>query len=159
MPDRLRTELVALLRGGNAHVATADALRGVPTAAINEKPGSSPHSLWDLLEHLRFTQADILDFTRGPDYTEKRWPADYWPDAPGTAADWNRALAAFLADLDALIEMAEDEALDLIAELAHAPGYTPLRELLLTADHNSHHVGQVVLVRRLLGCWPPPETD
>ena len=157
MPDRLRTELVALLRGGNAHVPTADALRSVPPGLINEKPAGCPYSLWDLLEHLRFTQRDILDFTRGPDYAEKQWPADYWPAAPGTAAAWDRALAAFLADLDALIAMAEDELLDLTSELAHAPGYTVLRELLLAADHNSHHIGQVVLVRRLLGCWPPAD--
>ena len=154
MPDRLRTELVALLRGGNAHVPTADALRGVPADLINEKPAGCPHSLWDLVEHLRFTQRDILDFTRGPDYAEKQWPADYWPAEPGTDADWDRTLDAFLADLEALIAMAENEALDLTSELAHAPGYTPLRELLLAADHNSHHIGQVVLVRRLLGCWP-----
>jgi uncharacterized damage-inducible protein DinB len=159
MPDRLRTELVALLRGGNAHVPTADALHGVPSNLINQKPASCPHALWDLLEHLRIAQRDILDFTRGDGYEEKDWPADYWPDQPGTAADWTESLAAFHADLDALCQMAEDETLDLTAELAHAPGYTVLRELLLVADHNSHHVGQVVLLRRQLGCWPPPETD
>ena len=157
MPDRLRTELAALLRGGNAHVATADALRGVPPGRINETPDGCPHSLWDLLDHLRIAQRDILDFTRGDGYEEKEWPADYWPDGPGTAASWDDALAAFLADLDALIQMAEDASTDLTAELPHAPGYTPLRQLLLAADHNAHHLGQVILVRRLLGCWPPPE--
>ena len=159
MPDRLRTELAQLLRGGNAHVPIADALRGVPPDAIDETPDGCPHSLWDLLEHLRIAQRDILDFTRGPEYEEKTWPADYWPDAPATADDWDRALHAFLADLDALVQIAEDDAVDLTAELPHAPGYTPLRQLLLAADHNAHHLGQVVLLRRLLGCWPPPDAD
>ena len=155
MPDRLRTELAALLRGGNAHVATLDALTHVPESVVNERPDGFVHSLWDLLEHLRIAQADILAFTRGADYRELDWPADYWPDAPAAPGDWARALDAFGADLDALVALAGDESTDLLAELPHAPGYTPLRELLLAADHNAHHLGQVIDVRRALGCWPP----
>ncbi len=151
--ERLRAELVAVLRGGHAHVATADALAGIPPERANERVGGFPHSLWDLVEHLRFTQADILEFTRGDGYREKEWPADYWPAADAGPGDWQRTLDAFLRDLDAAVALAE--AADPFAEVPGAPGYTVLRELLLIADHNAHHLGQVVAVRRMLGLWPP----
>ena len=152
-PDqRLRHELAALLRGRQAHVDAVTALGGVPPDQINARPAGSPHSLWELLDHLRFTQADILEFVRDPGYAAKRWPDDYWPDHDGSPSEWEATVAAFLTDLDALAALAETG--DLTAELAHAPGYTLLRELLLVADHNSHHLGQIVLLRRQLGIWP-----
>ncbi|MEL7363944.1 MAG: DinB family protein [Bacteroidota bacterium] len=156
--ERLRAELVALLRGGHAHVATADALAVVPLDCINERIDGVAHSLWDLLEHLRIAQVDILDFTRargGPAYTEIAWPDAYWPDEPGTPEQWQATLDAFLADLDACVALAEDPSVDLFAPFEHAPGYTVLRELLLVADHNAHHLGQVITLRRYLDCWPP----
>lgn len=153
--DRLRAELVALLRGGNAHLGTADVLAGVPADRIHDRPDGMPHSLWDLLEHLRFTQADILEFCRG-DYADKTWPDDYWPDHEATPEEWDATRDAFLAGLDALVAIAEDPEADLTAEFDHAPGYTLLRELLLAADHNAHHLGQVIVLRRELGLWPPP---
>ena len=149
---RLRHELSALLRGRQAHVDAATALRGVPEGRINARPAGAPHSLWELVDHLRFTQADILEFVRGPSYAEKRWPDDYWPDHDASGSEWDASVTAFLADLDALAALAETG--DLVAELPWAPGYTLLRELLLAADHNSHHLGQVVLLRRQLGIWP-----
>lgn len=155
---RLRAELAALLRGRNAHVDATTALRGVPPDRVNDRAEGLPHSLWDLLEHLRFTQADILEFCRG-DYREKAWPADYWPDRDATAADWDAARDAFLRDTDALVALAESEGGDLFAEFAWAPGYTLLRELLLAADHNAHHLGQVIALRRQLGLWPPDLGD
>lgn len=158
-PDaRLRAELVAVLRGGHAHVATTDALAAVPLDRINDRIDGVAHSLWDLLEHLRIAQADILDFTRvrgGPAYVERAWPDDFWPEAPGTPTSWHAALDAFFSDLDACVALAEDPSVDLFASFEHAPGYTVLRELLLVADHNAHHLGQVITLRRHLGCWPP----
>ncbi|MEM6784615.1 MAG: hypothetical protein AAF624_12875 [Bacteroidota bacterium] len=103
-------------------------------------------------------QEDILDFTRtrgGPAYAERAWPADFWPNDPGTPASWRAALHAFLTDLDACVALAEEPSVDLFASFEHAPGYTVLRELLLVADHNAHHLGQVITLRRHLGCWPP----
>lgn len=154
---RLGAELAALLRGGNAHLDAASILAGVPAGRINDRPDGLPHSLWDLLGHLHITQADILEFCRG-DYAEKQWPADYWPDREGTEADWDAARDRFFADLDALVALALDPEADLLAELDHAPGYTLLRELMLAADHNAHHLGQVIALRRQLGLWPPPDT-
>ena len=142
-----------LLRGRQAHVGTAEALRGVPSDRVNDRVDGLPHSLWDLLEHLRIAQADILEFATDAGYEAKAWPADYWPDAEAAPGDWDAALAGFLSDLDTLAGLAETG--DLYAELGHAPGYTLLRQVMLAADHNSHHLGQVVQLRRQLGLWPP----
>ena len=148
-PDtRLRAELVALLRGGQAHLDAAAVLEGIPPARVNERVAA--HSLWDLLEHLRRTQADILEFCR-PGYTDKAWPDDYWPASPARPSDWEASRFQFVEDLDALLELAETG--DLFAEFDWAPGYTLLRELLLVADHNSHHLGQILTLRRHLGLW------
>lgn len=150
-PDaRLRAELVALLRGRNAHVDATRALANIHASRVNDRVEGVPHSLWDLLEHLRVTQADILEFCR-PGYADKSWPDDYWPSAPASASDWQPAHEAFFSDLDALIELAETG--DLYAEFDWAPGYTLLREILLAADHTSHHLGQIVMLRRQLGLW------
>ena len=159
-PDaRLRHELTALLRGRQAHVDARTALAGVPPHRANDRAPGWDHSLWDLLWHLRFTQADILEFVHdghdGQGYADKDWPADYWPEHAATADDWRQSRAAFFDDLDALVALAETA--DLTAELPHAPGYTVLRQVLLAADHNAHHLGQVIALRRLLGLWPPPE--
>lgn len=159
---RLRTELVALLRGGHAHVTVADALASVPPGRAGERPTGHAHSLWELLVHLRLAQADILAFTRARGdaarYTEPAWPAGYWPASAAGPGDWEREHAAFLADLDALVALVHDPFTDLFAEFAGAPGYTALREALLAADHTAHHLGQVVSLRRALGLWPPDES-
>lgn len=154
---RLRAELVALLRGGQAH-AGLHALDGVPPDRAAERPDGAPHTLGELLWHLWFTQRDILAFcldetTDGaPGYREAAWPDAYWPSEP---VDWDATRERFLADLDRLVGLAETA--DLAAELPHAPGYTVLRELLLAADHNAHHLGQVIALRRHLGLWPPTD--
>ena len=152
-PDaRLRHEVAALLRGRQAHVDPETALAGVPPDRVGDRAGGE-HSLWELVEHLRFTQADIVEFVRSADYVEKEWPDDYWPDGPAPPGAWDAARRSFLDGLDALVGLAESG--DLTAAFDHAPGYTLLRELLLVADHNAYHLGQVVALRRRLGLWPP----
>ncbi len=155
--ERLRAELVALLRGANAHTPVRACLRGIPPQAINVRAPGLPHTLWEQLYHLWFTQNDILLFCQNADYTAPEWPAAYWPAAPATGDDWALALADFGSDLSAMIELANTG--DLTSEFRHAPGYTLLREVLLVADHNSHHTGQVIDLRRSLGLWPPPEAN
>ena len=117
-----------------------------------------PHSPWRLLEHLRIAQWDILEFSRNPSHVSPPWPVGYWPngDAPPDALAWDRAVDAFRADLAAMCELVNDSATDLFAPLPHGDGQTVLREALLVADHNAYHLGQLVVVRRLLGCWPEP---
>ncbi len=118
-------------------------------------PERLPYSPWQLVEHLRITQHDILDFCRNPDYAELRWPDDYWPSvsAPPSEQAWEESIGGFHHDLGALRAIAADRTIDLLAEIPHGSGQTYLRELLLVADHNAYHMGQLVAVRRLLGDW------
>ncbi|WP_412062461.1 DinB family protein [Rubrivirga sp. IMCC45206] len=152
--DRLRHEVAALLQGRQAHVDAHRALDGIPGDRVNERPEGTQHSLYDLVEHLTRAQADILEYATDPGYRAKAWPADYWPRKPATPADWTRASEGFVADLDELIDLAETG--ELFDELPWAPGYTLLRQLMLAADHNAYHLGQVVALRQRLGLWPPP---
>ena len=126
----------------------ASKLRGVRVKGF-------PHSAWELLEHLRITQRDILDFCRNPKYEEMNWPEDYWPKSPAPESDaaWDRSVAGFHADLEALAALAKDPSVDLFGRVPNGTGQTYLRELLVVADHNAYHLGQLVLVRRALGIW------
>jgi hypothetical protein len=150
---RLRAEVVALLRGGHAHAAAAAILDGIPFARVNERVDGLPHTLWELVYHLWFAQHDILVFSINPDYEGHDWPGDYWPAAEATRESWADTTQAFFDDQEKLVRLVESEATDLLAEFDHAPGYTLLREALLAADHNAHHLGQVITLRRLLGLW------
>jgi uncharacterized damage-inducible protein DinB len=156
MQDAPLRELVGrLLDWQDAHVAFDAAVDGIPPELRGAQPDGVPYSPWQLLEHIRVTQRDILDFCRDPAYEEPRWPEDYWPvsPVPPEADAWDASIAGVREDRDALKEMAADRALDLFAEIPHGTGQTYLRELLLVADHNAYHVGQLILVRRLLGIW------
>ncbi len=154
--DRLRAQLIRLLGWEDAHVGLEAALSSVPMEHRGTRPAGMPHSLWELLEHVRRTQRDILDFCRGAAYVEPAWPDDYWPPspAPSTAEAWDESVAAVRSDREALQRLAADPALDLFATIPHGTGQTYLRELLVVADHNAYHVGQLVLVRRMLDIWP-----
>jgi len=154
--DALRAHLRALLEWRDAHVDFAAAVADIPPPLRGAAPAGIPYSPWQLLEHLRLTQHDILDFCRNPAYAEPRWPDDYWPatPAPPSVGAWDRSIAGFNADLEALRRLAGDRAVDLFARIPHGTGQTCLRELLLVADHNAYHVGQLVAVRRSLGIWP-----
>lgn len=152
----LRALLIRLLDWQDAHIHIDDAVEGIATDFRGVRPEGTPYSAWELLEHMRLAQWDILDFCRNPEYEEQKWPDDYWPDepAPESEAAWNECLASFRADRESLKVLAKDSDLELFAEIPHGTGQTYIRELLLVADHTAYHVGQLVLVRRLLGIWP-----
>ena len=115
-----------------------------------------PHSPWQLVEHLRIAQHDILDFCVNPGYQEMSWPDDYWPASPEppTAAAWDESIAGYKRDLAEMQRLVRDEAIDPFAKIPHGSGQTYIREILLVVDHAAYHIGQIVLVRRLLGIWP-----
>jgi hypothetical protein len=151
----LRQQLVKLLRGGDAHAVFDDAVKGLPVAMRGKTPRGAEHSPWELLEHLRIAQHDILEFSRNAKHNSPEWPTGYWPAkaAPASDAAWVKSVREFRRDLNALCDLVSDEKADLFAPIPHGTGQTILREALLTADHNAYHIGQLVLVRRLLGAW------
>ena len=133
----------------------ATVLDGIAFERVNERIDGLPYSLWELVYHLWVSQPDILVFIQQSDYKGHDWPDDYWPDEDATPESWADTTQAFQSDLARLVELVEDPARDLTAELDHAPGYTLLRQALLAADHNAHHLGEVIALRRLLGIWEP----
>lgn len=151
----LRTHLVDLLGSGNAHVTIDRAVTGLPAKLRGVRPPQAPHSPWQILDHLRIAQWDILEFSRNPSHRSPDWPAGFWPRAvaPPTANAWGKAVSSFRADLDAMKALIADPENDLFAKIPHGDGQTLLREALLLADHNAYHLGELVLVRRLLGAW------
>jgi uncharacterized damage-inducible protein DinB len=156
MSDRvLREQLAAMLRWEDAHAGFDRVVEGVPQQRWSAGAPGLPYTLWQLLEHIRLAQHDILDFCRNPGYAELRWPDDYWPPASATptAEDVTASIAAVREDREALAAMALDSGIDLFARIPHGTGQTFLRELLLAADHSSYHLGQMVVVRRALGIW------
>jgi uncharacterized damage-inducible protein DinB len=156
--DALRALLSKLLDWEDAHIAFDAAVDEIPPESRGARPVGVPHSPWQLLEHLRICQHDILEFCRNPSYVELKFE-DYWPStvAPPTAAAWDESVADFRRDRHALKKLASDPSVDLFASIPHGAGQTYLRELVLVADHNAYHVGQLVLLRRLLGVWPQSE--
>jgi hypothetical protein len=151
----VRAHLVWLLGGGHAHVSFDSAVAALPAAARGMRPADLPYSPWMLLEHMRLAQWDILDFSRNPGYVQPDWPDDYWPKNPDppNAAAWAKSVAAFRRDLRAMIALVKSPKIDLFARIPHGGGQTILREALLVADHNAYHLGQLIVVRRLLGVW------
>jgi hypothetical protein len=151
----LRDHLRRLLDWGDAHADFDRVVAGVPAQVQGVRPDGLPYSLWQLLEHMRLAQADILDFCRNPRYRQPAWPDDYWPrtEAPPAPDAWERSVAAIRADRQALVEMIGEPGLNLFAEIGHGAGQTYLREVLLVADHGAYHLGEMVAVRRLLGVW------
>jgi hypothetical protein len=155
--DALRQHLLDLLRGRNAHADFDTVVADFPSRLRGVKPPGAPHTAWQLLEHMRTAQWDILEFSRNAKHKSPPWPEGYWPktEAPPNAAAWNNSLRSFRADLKAMAKLVADKKTDLFAKIPHGSGQTILREALLIADHNSYHLGQMVLLRRLLGTWKP----
>jgi hypothetical protein len=153
MNDRLiRKELVRLLKGGNAHLRFEDVIKEFKPKLRGTRPPGAPHTAWMLLEHLRIAQWDILEFTRDAKHVSPDFPSGYWPatEAPPDTKAWNSSVAAFERDLLAMQKLVEDTSLDMIAPLPHGDGQSILREAMLLADHNAYHIGQLMLLRRLL---------
>jgi hypothetical protein len=153
--SELRNYLVKVLTWSEAHVDFDKAVHGVPSSVQGIRPQSMPYSPWELLEHLRLAQRDILDFCRDPAYSAPTWPAGYWPAAPAppTPEAWDQSVAEFQADREALCAFISDPSLDLFSQIPRGDGKTYLREALLLADHTAYHVGEMVAVRRSLGVW------
>ena len=150
----LRAQLVKLLDFKEAHVDFDRAVKGIPPRLRGTLPQGTEHTLWQLVEHLRIAQADILEFCKTAKYKEKKWPDDYWPKALGPhGAAWNKAIASYRRDRKALQRLAASPKIDLMAKIPHGTGQTYLREILLVADHNGYHIGQIVALRRRLGIW------
>jgi len=152
----LRQHLVDLLKGGSAHVHFTDALEGFPPNKRGTFAQGLPHTGWQLLEHSRIAQWDILEFSRNPKHVSPGFPEGYWPKTPGppSEGEWEKSEQAFQRDLQEMIELVKNPHTDLCAKLPHGDGQTVLREALVLADHNSYHLGQLVDLRRALGEWP-----
>lgn len=154
--DPVREQLARLLDGVDAHMTFEEAVSEFPDEAINARPPNVPYTPWHIVEHLRLTQWDILDYVRNPGYVEPRWPDDYWParDAQASAAQFAASVEGFLADRAALRELVLDPHTDLVAPIPHTPGHTILREIRIVADHNAYHVGEFAILRQVMGTWP-----
>ena len=151
----LRKHLLKLLEGKQAHTDFETAFAEIPAEIRGSKPPGAPHSPWQLLEHLRISQWDILEFSRNPNHVSPEWPEGYWPkeDAPPEDGSWEQSLAAFRSDLEEFRKLLQDPSVDLHRPIIGGEGQTVLREAMLIADHNAYHVGQLVLLRRLLQAW------
>ncbi len=149
---RLREHLLYLLRGGGAHIKFEEALKDFPAELFNARVEGVPYTPWQLLEHMRIAQWDIVEFSRSAAHVSPEWPEGYWPEegAEADEAGWRRSVEQFRADLRAMEALVEDEANDLYARIPHGEGQTLLREALLVADHNAYHLGALVTLRRAL---------
>ena len=152
----LRQQLAKVLDWSEAHTDFATALKDMPFDLQGEVPKGLPHSPWQLLEHLRIALHDIVEFSRGSKHKSPPWPAGYWPAtvAPPDEKAWKRSAASFMEHLEEMRALVADPSRELFKPLPHGSGQTLLREVLLAADHNAYHLGQLVLVRQALNAWP-----
>jgi hypothetical protein len=153
--ETLREDVLLLVRGGRAHVSFEKAVANFPEDLRGKKPRGTPYSAWQQLEHMRICQWDILEYIRDPNHVSPEWPGGYWPEEPSPARGaWAKSVKAFQADRQALEDLAANASTDLLARIPHvADGPSILHELLLVADHNAYHLGQLMVLRRLLGAW------
>ncbi|HEY2499583.1 MAG TPA: DinB family protein [Candidatus Angelobacter sp.] len=150
--DPLRQHIINLLTKAEAHVGLRETLKDFPHTLRGRKPDGAPHTPWQLLEHIRIAQWDILEFSRSAKHKSPKWPDEYWPntEVPPSDKAWDQSVKQVLADLDAMQKLIADSKHDLFAEIPHGDGQTLLREALLVADHNAYHLGELVMVRRIL---------
>lgn len=152
----LREQLVALLKGGQAHATFSDAVADFPVDRISERPAGVPYSAWQLLEHIRIALHDLLEFATNPEYVELEWPANYWPKntAPGADESWKATVKAIHADMKSFEALVHSPESNLYATIPWGKNNeTLLREIMLAADHTSYHLGELILLRRALGIW------
>lgn len=151
----LRDQLVKLLCSTEAHADFEAAIRDIPEEVRGKRPKGADHSPWELLEHLRIAQWDILEYVTNPKHKSPDFPGGYWPksSAPASADEWDKSIHSFRKDLKRMCDLVASESTDLYAKIPHGEGQTILRQALLTADHNAYHIGQLVLVRKLLASW------
>jgi len=152
----LREQLASLLKGGQAHVHFMDAIEGFPEAKRGTFAEGLPHTGWQLMEHVRIAQWDILEFSRSAKHVSPGFPEGYWPKAPvpPDEAAWEKSAQSFQHDLQEMIKLVKNSKTNLHDAIPHGEGYTILRQALLLADHNAYHLGQLVDLRRALGAWP-----
>jgi hypothetical protein len=151
--DGLITELINLLQGGGAHVSLKDAVKGLPAAMRGVKTKDLPYSIWQLVEHIRIAQWDMLEFSKDGAHQSPKWPAEYWPKeaAPASDAAWRKSIKQIESDLEQFTSLMKKA--DIYAPIPHGTGQTILREALQIADHNAYHTAEIVVIRRLLGVW------
>lgn len=151
----IRNDLISLLESGHAHMTLSDAVKDFPMEKINTIFPNGDYSSWQLLEHIRRTQADILDFIKNPHYKELTWPNDYWPSKKQKAKqkDWEQTIDSFTADSKALENIIKNPATDLYKKIPHGTGQTILREILVVADHTSYHLGEFAIMRQVMETW------
>ena len=151
----LREHLARVLAWEEAHPSFDDAVAELPELLRGRAPTGLPYSPWQLVEHLRIAQHDLLDFCRNPEYEEMSWPDDYWPKAaaPASPQAWDDSLRTYRDDRAAFQALVRDQSIDLAARIPHGTGQTYLREILLAIDHAAYHIGELIVVRRLLGAW------
>jgi uncharacterized damage-inducible protein DinB len=148
-------QLTELLTQGNAHVTFEESIKGLPVEQRGIKPHKMLYNIWQLVEHIRIAQWDILKFSEGPDHQSPKWPDEYWPeaDSPSTEVAWKHSLQQIQADKQAFIQLLQTREDQLLKPFPYGNGQNLFREALLIADHTSYHTGQIILMRRLLGSW------
>lgn len=156
MTDELRRQLISLLDGRGAHMDFVEAVADFPDEAINARPPNVSYTSWHLVEHVRITQWDILEYVRNPDHVSPPWPVGYWPqaDAVATPSQFRESMDAFEADRRALRAMLADPSTDILAPIPHTPGHSLAREVRIAADHTAYHTGEFSILRQVMGTWP-----
>jgi hypothetical protein len=151
----IRAHLAKLLKGGNAHMTFDEAVKDYPLSRINDIFPNGEYSSWHLLEHIRRTQNDILEFIVNPNYQDKEWPKDYWPvrSQKATKKDWDKTIASFQKDLQTLERIVNNPKTDLYVKIKWGDGQTILREILLVADHSAYHIGEFAIMRQTMKTW------
>lgn len=155
--NEIQKQVIAFLKGGNAHATLDEAVKDFPVDQRGKKPNALPYSAWQLLEHMRIAQHDILRFSKNYDrkYQSPKWPEDYWPKSPEPPSEkaWNDSIQQIKADLKEFEELLKDPNSDLTEAFPWGDGQNLLREALLIADHSAYHLGEIVALRRMLGAW------
>ncbi len=155
MSETIVENLIDLIEKGNAHASLDHALKNMPFALLGEKPGNLPYSIWQLTEHIRIAQWDILEFSRNPRHQSPKWPEEYWPKeiVPPSPAEWESSIERIKKDRESFVDLLKNAAGDLDKPFEHGSGQSLLKEALVLADHNSYHIGEIIILRRLLNAW------